>query len=179
MDIGGFQGRMGLFFFVLALFGFSALTSIGVFSSERILFMRERSNGYYSPVTYFASKVLFDVIPLRVVPPLILGAIVYGPVGLVPTAAQFWQFLLVLIVFNLVASTVVLFISIVVADTGVANLIGSLVMLFKWVSAGSVAMQRSLTGRGQPVVRRAADQPGEAASGHWLAPGCLFLPRGL
>lgn len=133
LDIGGFQGRMGLFFFVLALFGFSSLTSIGVFANERILFMRERSNGYYSPVTYFASKVLFDVIPLRVVPPFILGAIIYGPVGLVSTVEQFWQFLLILIVFNLVASSVVLLISIVVADTGVANLIGSLVMLFKYV----------------------------------------------
>lgn len=137
LDIGGFQGRMGLFFFVLALFGFSSLTSIAVFSGERILFMRERSNGYYSPVTYFASKVLFDVIPLRVVPPFILGAIVYRPVGLVPTVEQFWQFLLILITFNLVASSVVLLISIVIADTGIANLVGSLVMLFKCVASSS------------------------------------------
>jgi hypothetical protein len=41
-DISGFQNRMGLFFFILALFGFSCLTSLGVFAGERILFMRER-----------------------------------------------------------------------------------------------------------------------------------------
>lgn len=91
-DIGGFQNRLGLgsfdrltgllmfhpgvFFFTLALFGFSCLSSLGLFANERILFMRERcgpifitllkpllrstltrSNGYYSSFTYFTSKV--------------------------------------------------------------------------------------------------------------------------
>ena len=137
--------RMGLFFIVLALFGFSCLTSLGVFASERILFMRERANGYYSPYTYFFAKVrrsfqtaltaqmLFDTIPLRVVPPFILGAIIYKPVGLVPSVPEFWKLILILVLFNLVASSAVFLISIVVADTGVANLLGSLVMLFKCV----------------------------------------------
>lgn len=48
-DIAGFQDRLGLNFFILALFGFSTLTSLTVFSSERLLFIRERANGYYSP----------------------------------------------------------------------------------------------------------------------------------
>lgn len=65
----------GVFFFTLALFGFSCLSSLGLFANERILFMRERSvatslsyqlylttnvfraNGYYSSFTYFSSKV--------------------------------------------------------------------------------------------------------------------------
>jgi ABC-type multidrug transport system permease subunit len=55
--IAGFQNRMGLFFFFEALLGFMCLTSLQVFSTERILFVRERANGYYSPVTYFLSKV--------------------------------------------------------------------------------------------------------------------------
>lgn len=76
-------------------------------------------------------QVLFDVIPLRVVPPFILGAIIYGPVGLVPGVTEFWKFILILIFYNLVASSFFLLISIVIPDTGVANLIGILVMLFK------------------------------------------------
>ncbi len=66
-DIAGFQNRLGLFFFILSLFGFSCLTSLGVFANERALFVRERSNGYYSPLTYFTSKLLFDILPLRIV----------------------------------------------------------------------------------------------------------------
>ena len=41
-DISGFQNRLGIFFFTLALFGFSGLSSLGLFANERILFMRER-----------------------------------------------------------------------------------------------------------------------------------------
>lgn len=122
---------MGFGFFVLSLFGFGCLTSLNAFASERLLFMRERANGYYHPITYFAAKVLFDVVPLRVIPPFVFGAIVYAPIGLVPTVSSFWSFILVLVMFNLTASSVVLFLSVLVRDTGVANLIGSLLMLFK------------------------------------------------
>jgi hypothetical protein len=41
-DIGGFQNRLGVFFFTLALFGFACLSSLDLFARERILFMRER-----------------------------------------------------------------------------------------------------------------------------------------
>lgn len=89
-DIAGFQNRLGLCFFTLALFGFSTLTSLGIFANERQLFVRERANGYYSPVTYFAAKLLFDNLPLRVVPPLLFGPTIYFTVGLVPQVANFW-----------------------------------------------------------------------------------------
>ncbi|EJD49551.1 hypothetical protein AURDEDRAFT_112425 [Auricularia subglabra TFB-10046 SS5] len=134
--IEGFQNRLGLFFFALALFGFSCLSSLGLFAKERVLFMRERANGYYSTFTYFASKVLFDIVPLRVVPPLVFGGIVYGLVGLVPTVAAFWKFLLVLVLFNLTTASVCLLLSVAFADTGVASLVGTLVMLFNLLFAG-------------------------------------------
>ncbi|CAK7215571.1 FAD-dependent urate hydroxylase [Sporothrix curviconia] len=135
-DIPGFQNRLGLFFFVLALFGFSTLTSLNVFSSERLLFTRERANGYYSPLTYFAAKVLFDILPLRILPPVLMGAIIYPMTGLVPDVEHFVVFILVLVLFNLAASGICLFIGIVCKDGSVANLIGSLVMLFSLLFAG-------------------------------------------
>lgn len=135
-DIKGFQNRLGLFFFVLALFGFSTLTSLTVFSSERLLFVRERANGYYSPITYFAAKVVFDIVPLRLIPPIIMGAIVYPMSGLTPAWPEFLKFILILVLFNLAAAAICLFIGIVFKDGGVANLIGSLVMLFSLLFAG-------------------------------------------
>ncbi|GES61432.1 transporter, ABC superfamily [Aspergillus terreus] len=135
-DIKGFQNRLGLFFFILALFGFSTLTSLTVFSGERLLFVRERANGYYHPVTYFASKVVFDIVPLRLIPPIIMGVIVYPMTGLIPAWGEFFRFILVLVLFNLAAANICLFIGIVFRDGGVANLIGSLVMLFSLLFAG-------------------------------------------
>jgi ABC-type multidrug transport system permease subunit len=112
--------------------------------------MRERANGYYSSFTYFSSKVylhftsyffilnslqiLFDILPLRFVPPLLFGGIIYGLVGLVPTVPAFWKFLLVLVLFNLTTASVVLWLSIAFANTSVASLVGTLIMLYKWVS---------------------------------------------
>jgi ABC-type multidrug transport system ATPase subunit/ABC-type multidrug transport system permease subunit len=135
-DIRGFQNRLGLFFFLLALFGFSSLTSLNVFATERLLFVRERANGYYSPATYFASKFLLDIVPLRIVPPLLMGSIIYPMTGLVADVAHFSRFMAVLVLFNLAAAAICFFIGIVCRDGGVANLVGSLVMLFSLLFAG-------------------------------------------
>ncbi|KAK2606360.1 FAD-dependent urate hydroxylase [Conoideocrella luteorostrata] len=135
-DIAGFQNRLGLFFFLLALFGFSTLTSLNVFSAERLLFLRERANGYYAPITYFTAKVLFDIIPLRIIPPILMGSIIYPMTGLVPDSAHFFRFMLVLVLFNLAAASICLLVGILCKNGGVANLIGSLVMLFSLLFAG-------------------------------------------
>ncbi|KAH7921598.1 hypothetical protein BV22DRAFT_1132146 [Leucogyrophana mollusca] len=144
-DIAGFQNRLGIFFFTLALFGFSCLSSLGLFANERILFMRERANGYYSSFTYFSSKVLFDILPLRLVPPLVFGGIVYGLVGLVPTVAAFWKFMLTLVLFNLTTASVILLLSITFASTSVASLVGTLVMLFNLLFTGLLINRDTVT----------------------------------
>ena len=143
-DIKGFQNRLGLFFFILALFGFSTLTILTVFAPERLLFTRERAKGYYSPVSYFAAKVLFDIVPLRLIPPIILGAIVYPMTGLIPAWPQFLKFILFLVLFNLAAAAIFLFIGIVFRNSGVANLIGILVMLFSLLFSGFFLNKESI-----------------------------------
>ncbi|CAM0136040.1 FAD-dependent urate hydroxylase, variant 2 [Umbelopsis sp. WA50703] len=143
--IAGFQNRMGLFFFFEALLGFMCLTSLQVFSTERILFVRERANGYYSPVTYFLSKVLFDIIPLRVVPPLMIGLISYHMIGLVDGTTELLKFLLVLILFNLTAAALCLAIGVVFKDLSMANLLSSMVMLFSMLFAGLLLNKDSMS----------------------------------
>jgi ABC-type multidrug transport system permease subunit len=95
-----------------------------------------------SPQRYFSiplnikQQVIFDVIPLRVLPPIVMGVILYPMVGLVPGLSEFGAFLLVLILFNLTSAAICLFIGIIFEETGVASLIGSLVMLFSLLFAG-------------------------------------------
>ncbi|KAI8096551.1 putative ABC transporter [Halteromyces radiatus] len=143
--IAGFQNRMGMFFFFEALLGFMCLTSLQVFSSERILFVRERANGYYSPATYFLSKVLFDIIPLRVVPPLMMGLISYYMVGLVEGVPEFLKFLLVLVLFNLTAAACCLAIGVVFKNLSMANLLSCMVMLFSMLFAGLLLNKESMS----------------------------------
>ena len=143
-DIKGFQNRLGLFFFVLALFGFSTLTILTVFAPERLLFVRERAKGYYSPVSYFAAKVLFDIVPLRLIPPIILGVVVYPMTGLIPAWPEFLKFILFLVLFNLAAAAIFLFVGILFRHAGVANLIGILVMLFSLLFSGFFLNKESI-----------------------------------
>lgn len=135
-DLKGFQNRLGFFFFLLALFGFSTLTSLTTFAPERLLFVRERAKGYYTPLAYYLAKVVFDIVPLRILPPAIMGCIVYPMTGLVPTAPEFGKFMLFLVLFNLAAAMICLFLGIVVRNQGVANLLGVLVMLFSLLFGG-------------------------------------------
>ena len=135
-DLPGFQNRLGFFFFLLALFGFSTLSSLTVFAPERLLFVRERAKGYYAPISYYSSKVIFDIVPLRLIPPLLMGAIVYPMTGLRPAWPEFAKFMLFIVLFNLAAATVCLFIGIIVRNGGVANLVGVLFMLFSLLFGG-------------------------------------------
>ncbi|KIW07377.1 uncharacterized protein PV09_02221 [Verruconis gallopava] len=143
-DIAGFQNRLGLFIFLLSLFGFSTLTTLYVFASERLLFVRERAKGYYSPFSYFMAKVIFDIIPLRLIPPLIMGAIVYPMTGLIPQWPEFSKFIVFLVLYNLAAANICLFIGILIKNGGVANLIGSLVMLFSLLFSGFLLNKNSI-----------------------------------
>ena len=143
-DLAGYQNRLGFFFFILALFGFSTLTSLTVFAPERLLFVRERAKGYYNPLAYYLAKCVFDIVPLRLIPPLILGAIVYPMTGLVAAWPNFLKFMLFIVLFNLAAAMICLFIGICVKNQGVANLLGVLVMLFSLLFGGFLLNKKSV-----------------------------------
>ncbi|KAI8848196.1 hypothetical protein BC829DRAFT_490218 [Chytridium lagenaria] len=124
-DIGGFQNRMGLFFFICALFGFGCLSSMQAFAAERLI------------LCVNALIVLFDMLPLRVIPPIILGLICYHMIGL--RAEDVWfllRFLLVLIMFNLTAASCCMMLSIVFREPAMASLVATLVMLFEMLFGG-------------------------------------------
>lgn len=135
-DISGFQNRLGLFFFVLALFGFSSLTGLHSFAEERIIFIRERANKYYHPSAYYTSKVVCDLIPLRVFPPIILLSILYPLVGLTMEHNGFVKSLLVLVVFNVAVAVEVLIVGILVKDANALTIYGVLILLFSLLFAG-------------------------------------------
>lgn len=135
-NISGFQNRLGLFFFLLTLLGFSTLTGLDSFANERAVFIRERSNNYYNPISYYISKLLCDVLPLRVFPPVILLAILYPLVGLNMTGYKFWISIGIMILFNLAASMEVLVIGILTRDSGSATMLSVLILLMSLLFSG-------------------------------------------
>lgn len=72
----GFQSRVGALFFLGCLIAFASLSALSNFAHAKRIFVRERARGYYSPVTWLASKLVFDIVPLRLVPTIVLATIV-------------------------------------------------------------------------------------------------------
>ncbi len=65
----------------------------------------ERDAGYYSPLPYFLSQLLCDVIPMRVLPPIAFGAISYYMMGLNTMPGRFEICLVGLVLLNLAVCT--------------------------------------------------------------------------
>ncbi|KAG7661595.1 ADP1 [[Candida] subhashii] len=144
-DISGFQNRLGFFFFLLAFFGFSSLTGLHSFATERIIFIRERANNYYHPLSYYFSKIFCDLIPLRVLPPIILISVAYPLVGLTMEHNAFLKTIVVLIVFNVAVSVEMLIVGILVKEPGTSTMIGVLLLLLSLLFAGLFINSEDLT----------------------------------
>ena len=69
--------RVGFFFFVLSFFFMMAMSIVGMWREERLIYLRDRDAQCYGPAVYVLSKVLWDILPLRVLPPVIFTLITY------------------------------------------------------------------------------------------------------
>ncbi|KAG0330586.1 hypothetical protein BG000_011675 [Podila horticola] len=107
---------------------------LGVFIGG--LYFKERSNGYYPPMPFIISTLLFDLIPLRIVPSILMGCISYWMIGLNSTITTFFKFLLILVLFNVATAMFCLVVAAGVRTTGVASLASSIVMLFMMLFGG-------------------------------------------
>lgn len=135
-DMAGVQNRLGCLFFTCAFFAFSSMTSLEFFSTEKAIFLRERASGFYGPFAFYLSKVLFDIFPLRIVPPLLYGSIIYRMAGFYGAWQSFFKFIFALVMFNLASSAICLLIGILIGQLGVANLTASIFILISMLFGG-------------------------------------------
>ena len=64
---------------------------------------RERASGVYGTPAYFTATVLFDLIPMRVLPPCFFAAATYWMIGFRPGVWHLLTFLLLLVLSNMVS----------------------------------------------------------------------------
>ncbi|GBE82781.1 Probable ATP-dependent [Sparassis crispa] len=136
VSIAGFQSRIGCLFFLGALIAFSSLSALYNIVDIRPLFLRERSASYYSPTAWLLSRVIFDVLPLRVIPTIIVGTITYWMVGLAHDAAHFFKFLLILVLYTLGMTLFNFLLACVFRNGGIAILLSALLALYQMTYAG-------------------------------------------
>ncbi len=127
VDTGGIQNRLGALFFMLMYLAFISLGSLPVWHEERLLFARERAAGAYGTNAYFAAVVLFDILPLRVLPPFFFGFISYDAIGLHAHCklCLAW-FVLTLVLANITATLLSMAVGAAASSVAVANVVGSL-----------------------------------------------------
>ncbi|KAG2373890.1 hypothetical protein C9374_011775 [Naegleria lovaniensis] len=143
-NIQACQNRMGSIFFMCALLNFAAMSSLELFITERTIYVRERANGYYYSFAYFLSKILFDLIPLRVIPPILMGSIAYWMIGLREITSHFFWFLLILIIFNVASGALCYCIGAIAPNVGSGNLSSILLILGNMLMAGFILNIESL-----------------------------------
>lgn len=136
LTIAGFQNRVGSLFFLGTLIAFSSLSALYNIVEIRPLFLRERGSSFYSPQAWLLARVIFDVIPLRLVPTIVLGVIIYFMVGLALSAARFFKFLLILVLYTLTMTLYNFLLGALFEHPSLAILLSSLWNLFNMTYAG-------------------------------------------
>ncbi|KAJ3994693.1 hypothetical protein F5050DRAFT_432283 [Lentinula boryana] len=147
--IAGFQSRVGCLFFLGALIAFSSLSALYNIVEIRPLFLRERSAYYYSPTAWLLSRFLFDVVPLRIVPTIIVSTITYWMAGLAPDAAHFFKFLFILVLYTLALTLFNFLLGTLFRNGGIAILLSALTALYQMTYAGFFVHLNSIP----PVLR--------------------------
>jgi ABC-type multidrug transport system permease subunit len=113
--------------------------------AEREVYVRELSNHYYYSSPYFLSKVIFDIIPLRVIPPIIIVAISYYWIGLNHIVGRFFRNMLVMVLFNIASGALCIMVGSVAPGVASANIVTIIIIIFEILFAGFPANRKSLT----------------------------------
>ncbi|KAH9022606.1 hypothetical protein EDB84DRAFT_1589511 [Lactarius hengduanensis] len=143
-NIAGFQSRIGCLFFLCSLIAFSSLSALHNLLQTRPLFVRERSNAYYNPTAWLLVHFLFDVVPLRIIPTVVLATITYWMGGLAPHAANYFKFLLVLVLYTIAMTLFNFLLGAAVCNGGLALLLSALSGLYQMTFAGFFAHLNSI-----------------------------------
>ncbi|KAL2918422.1 hypothetical protein HK105_201822 [Polyrhizophydium stewartii] len=144
-SLGGIQNRLGSIFFIQSLIGFSSLSAISTFTHEKLLFMRERSNGYYGAGPFFISKLLFDIVPLRIIPGIILTTIPFFMIGYTSGVDYYLRYMAIMVVFAGNCGLFCLAIGCAISEYGTAVLVASISLLFQMLFAGLLVNQVQIT----------------------------------
>ncbi|OCH90675.1 hypothetical protein OBBRIDRAFT_876867 [Obba rivulosa] len=136
VTIAGFQSRVGCLFFLGALIAFSTLSALYNVVEIRPLFLRERSASYYSPTAWLLSRFIFDVVPLRIIPTIIVASITYWMAGLAHDAAHFFKFLFILVLYTLAMTLFNFLLACLFRNGGIAILTSALTALYQMTYAG-------------------------------------------
>lgn len=164
LSFQGLHNRTGYLFFIVSYFTLLSMSSVSVLFTEKQAFCRERAageslwrmmlllicncvracmSGFYSTLPYLASKLICDLIPLRVIPPLVYSGITYFMIGLNSWPDRVVTFFAMLVNVNVAAVAVCFILASLTANIQQANMFTSLVFVFNVLFGGFLLTART------------------------------------
>ncbi|CAD2219152.1 ATP-binding protein cassette protein subfamily G, member 5 [Angomonas deanei] len=145
LDLPGTLNRAGGVTFLLLVTAFVSLSCLELLLAERKLVVVEKENGYYSTFPYLFSKIVVDVLPLRVLPSVVLSCVLYFPMSFrTDSGNHFTWFVLVVASFSVCMTLSIMCIGSVAGSFGAAALISSVFILWNFVFGGLMVQAGTL-----------------------------------
>ena len=130
LDLIGAWNRVGLLFFVPTLWVGLSTNILQAMGEWIPVFLRESRAGAYGPLSFFVAFAVLDIVPFRVFPSVMFGAIVYWSAGLQAKPDRFLTFELYLLLVSGASSAIFLLLAVLLhARPLLHSLLGSLLHL--------------------------------------------------
>ena len=135
LTINGFQNRLGVAFFTLAAFGFSALSAAGSMQADSAL-LRQEAHRRYHPALHVTARIALDLALLRCLPVCIYSCIAYYMWGFQHPPQRFFTFVSVLLLHACASSALCTLLSALTPSLGVCTLLAAFITLQEAVFGG-------------------------------------------
>ncbi|XP_068949875.1 broad substrate specificity ATP-binding cassette transporter ABCG2 [Petaurus breviceps papuanus] len=135
-DSTGIQNRAGVLFFLTNNQCFSSVSAVELLVVEKKLFIHEYVSGYYRVSSYFFSKLLADLLPMRMLPSIIFTCITYFMLGLKHEVGAFFIMMFTLMMVAYTASSMALAIAAGQSVVSVANIFMTISFVFMMIFSG-------------------------------------------
>ncbi|XP_075058047.1 broad substrate specificity ATP-binding cassette transporter ABCG2 isoform X2 [Mixophyes fleayi] len=132
----GIQNRVGSLFFITTNQCFGSVSAIELFIVEKKIFIHEYISGYYRLSSYFFSKLMGDLLPMRTLPAIIFTSIIYFMIGFKPTVGSFFTMMFTLMMISYTATSMALAIAAGQDVVAVANLLMTISFVFMIIFSG-------------------------------------------
>ncbi|CAD5118409.1 DgyrCDS7118 [Dimorphilus gyrociliatus] len=144
-DASGLFNRVGAMFQMTMNMIFANMPAIELFIKERPIFIHENAGGFYRVSSYFFSKIISDILPLRIVPTIVFLVITYWMVGFQKSADGFFYFLLICLLVTFAASSLCFFYSASVGVFSVAQMLIAITFVVMMIFSGFMVQLETIT----------------------------------
>ena len=144
-NTGGIQNRFGSIFFVLLYMGMMSLGLLPIWRDQWNLFLKEHGCRTYSCLSYFLNMVVFEIVLLRIIPPMFFAIFSYWMIGLNSSNGfSIFVFTLILMLTNVAANSLSILVGQISKSNSIANVIGTLSILVFVVFGGFFLNKNSI-----------------------------------